>query len=74
MCMCMCVTWLIGSKVASYSGNQLYKKVMDSSAFYKGKYRETIRNGYFGIDDDLRRGKQLNRSRYAFFLNIINRS
>ncbi|RCH94703.1 Protein phosphatase 2C 2 [Rhizopus stolonifer] len=44
-----------GSKVASYSGNQLYKKIMNSPAFYKGKYRETIRNGYYGIDEDLRK-------------------
>ncbi|KAI9249543.1 phosphatase 2C-like domain-containing protein [Sporodiniella umbellata] len=42
-----------GSTVASYSGNHLHQKVMNSSAFFKGNFRDAIRNGHYSIDDDL---------------------
>ncbi|CEG78054.1 hypothetical protein RMATCC62417_12714 [Rhizopus microsporus] len=45
-----------GSQVASYSGKTLYKKIMNSPAFEKGRYRETIRSGYYAIDEELKRG------------------
>ncbi|KAG0742574.1 hypothetical protein G6F62_005351 [Rhizopus arrhizus] len=44
-----------GSKVASYSEKELYKKIMNSPAFYKARYRDAIRCGYYAIDEDLRR-------------------
>lgn len=47
---------MAGSQVASYSGKTLYKKIMNSPAFEKGRYRETIRSGYYAIDEELKRG------------------
>lgn len=42
--------------MAKYSGTELYKKIMNSSAFERGRYRDAVRNGYFGIDEDLKKG------------------
>jgi len=30
---------------------------MDSAAFDRGRYRDAIRMGYYGIDEDLKKGK-----------------
>ncbi|CAO3695316.1 unnamed protein product [Rhizopus stolonifer] len=43
-----------GSKVASYSEKELHKKIMKSPSFDQKRYRETIRYGYYAIDEDLR--------------------
>ncbi|PHZ17887.1 PP2C-domain-containing protein [Rhizopus microsporus ATCC 52813] len=51
-----------GSQVASYSGKTLYKKIMNSPAFEKGRYRETIRSGYYAIDEELKRDPELMNS------------
>ncbi|KAG2228876.1 hypothetical protein INT48_006758, partial [Thamnidium elegans] len=42
-----------GEAVAKYSGKKLYKKIMDTPAFERGRYRDAIRTGYYGIDEDL---------------------
>lgn len=47
----------LGDAVAKYSGTELYKKIMDSAAFDRGRYRDAIRMGYYGIDEDLKKGK-----------------
>ncbi|CAO0790994.1 unnamed protein product [Mucor circinelloides] len=44
-----------GDAVAKYSGTELYKKIMDSAAFDRGRYRDAIRMGYYGIDEDLKK-------------------
>jgi protein phosphatase 2C family protein 2/3 len=46
--------------VASYSEKELYKKIMNSPAFYKARYRDAIRCGYYAIDEDLRRDPDFN--------------
>ncbi|KAI8877358.1 PP2C-domain-containing protein [Backusella circina FSU 941] len=43
-----------GDAVAKYSGQELYKKILDSPSFTKGRPRDAIRNGYFGIDEAIR--------------------
>lgn len=43
--------------MAKYSGTELYKKIMDTAAFDRGRYRDAIRMGYYGIDEDLKKGK-----------------
>jgi hypothetical protein len=47
---------ILGDAVAKYSGQELYKKILDSPNFTKGRPRDAIRNGYFGIDEALRNG------------------
>ncbi|GAA5800228.1 phosphatase 2C-like domain-containing protein [Helicostylum pulchrum] len=42
-----------GEAVAKYSGKKLYKKIIDTPAFERGRYRDAIRTGYYGIDEDL---------------------
>lgn len=32
---------------------------MNTSAFDRGRYRDAIRSGYYGIDEDLKKGKQV---------------
>lgn len=45
-----------GEAVAKYSGKKLYKKIIDTPAFERGRYRDAIRSGYYGIDEDLLEG------------------
>ncbi|KAI9354454.1 phosphatase 2C-like domain-containing protein [Pilaira anomala] len=42
-----------GEAVAKYSGKELFKKIIDTPAFERGRYRDAIRGGYYGIDEDL---------------------
>lgn len=57
--------------MASYSEKELYKKIMNSPAFYKARYRDAIRCGYYAIDEDLRRGtRQLYKT--FFFFECVN--
>lgn len=44
-----------GDKVAKFCGSELYKKIMDAPAFERGRYRDAIRSGYYGIDQDLKK-------------------
>ncbi|KAI7904261.1 phosphatase 2C-like domain-containing protein [Cokeromyces recurvatus] len=44
-----------GDAVAKYCGTELYKKIMNNAAFDKGRYRDAIRSGYYGIDEDLKK-------------------
>ncbi|KAI9305373.1 phosphatase 2C-like domain-containing protein [Cunninghamella echinulata] len=43
-----------GSEVAKYSGEHLYKRVLDADAFKENKIKEALKEGYLGIDKDLR--------------------
>ncbi|ORZ06622.1 phosphatase 2C-like domain-containing protein [Absidia repens] len=43
-----------GSEVAKYSGEHLHHRVMDGDAFRENKVREALKQGYLGIDEDLR--------------------
>jgi hypothetical protein len=47
---------LVGSEVAKYSGEHLHHKIMDSDAFRQKKVHDALKQGYLGIDDDLRAG------------------
>lgn len=48
-----------GEAVAKYSGKELFKKIIDTPAFERGRYRDAIRGGYYGIDEDLLKGKMI---------------
>ncbi|SAM07630.1 hypothetical protein [Absidia glauca] len=43
-----------GSEVAKYSGEHLHHRIMDSDAFRQKKVHDALKQGYLGIDDDLR--------------------
>lgn len=45
-----------GDAVAKYSAKELYKKIMNTPAFERGRFRDAIRSGYYGIDEDLKKG------------------
>ncbi|CEP08787.1 hypothetical protein [Parasitella parasitica] len=47
--------WRTSDAVAKYSGTELHKKIMDTTAFERGRYRDAIRMGYYGIDQDLKK-------------------
>ncbi|KAI8072783.1 phosphatase 2C-domain-containing protein [Gongronella butleri] len=47
-----------GSEVAKYSGEHLYKRILDSDAFKQGKLRTALKEGFLGIDQDLRADPQ----------------
>ncbi|KAI9483860.1 MAG: phosphatase 2C-like domain-containing protein [Benjaminiella poitrasii] len=44
-----------GDAVAKYCGTELHKKIMNNTAFNRGRYRDAIRSGYYGIDEDLKK-------------------
>lgn len=46
-----------GDAVAKYSGKELYKKIIDTPLFERGRFRDAIRSGYYGIDEALKKGK-----------------
>jgi hypothetical protein len=48
---------MVGSEVAKYSGEHLHHRIMDSDAFREDKVHDALKQGYLGIDDDLRAGK-----------------
>jgi len=50
-----------GSAVAEYSGTTLYKKILDSPNFHQGKIEEALRNGFLGIDEDLKKDPKFKR-------------
>jgi hypothetical protein len=66
---CLC----IGDAVAKYCGTNLYKKIMDTAAFERGRYRDAIRSGYYGIDEDLKRGKSGNMGTFTQKTKIPSR-
>ncbi|ORX59423.1 PP2C-domain-containing protein [Hesseltinella vesiculosa] len=47
-----------GSEVAKYSGSHLYKRILDSKAYHDGHIRGAMKEGYLGIDEDLRADPQ----------------
>ncbi|KAI8647544.1 phosphatase 2C-like domain-containing protein [Parasitella parasitica] len=49
-----------GDAVAKYSGSELHKKIMDTTAFDRGRFRDAIRMGYYGIDEDLKKDSRFN--------------
>jgi serine/threonine protein phosphatase PrpC len=46
-----------GSTVAIYTGNHLHKRIANDPDFASGDYKAAIKNGFLGIDDDLRASK-----------------
>lgn len=52
--------FFIGDAVAKYCGTKLYQKIIDTPAFIRGRFRDAIRSGYYGIDEDIKKGKGLN--------------
>ncbi|KAG0174297.1 Protein phosphatase 2C 2 [Apophysomyces sp. BC1034] len=44
-----------GSAVAKYSGDNLHAKVIQSDAFRENRYSDALRQGFLGIDEDLRK-------------------
>ncbi|CAO3634017.1 unnamed protein product [Cunninghamella blakesleeana] len=43
-----------GLEVAKYSGQHLYKRIMDADAFKENRIKEALKEGFLGIDIDLR--------------------
>lgn len=48
---------MVGSEVAKYSGEHLHHRILDSDAFREKKVHDALKQGYLGIDEDLRAGK-----------------
>ena len=52
------IRWYLGDAVAKYSATELCKKIMETAAFERGRFRDAIRSGYYGIDEAIKRGKK----------------
>ncbi|ORZ20362.1 phosphatase 2C-domain-containing protein [Absidia repens] len=45
---------VVSSEVANYSGEHLHHRILDNDAFRGNKVRQALKQGYLGLDDDLR--------------------
>lgn len=46
-----------GQKVAEYSGRMLHQRIAQDNAFANEDYKAALKNGYLGLDIDIRNGK-----------------
>ena len=46
-----------GQRVAEYSGRMLHQRIAQDDAYIAGNYKAALKNGYIGLDIDIRNGQ-----------------